>query len=239
MLHPDYQFQALPIAQAHQACANNVSTTLLTLIQAKGMQSSHLHENELAVLARRKQPKAQQEYLVSRWCIKELVKILKPEYASLPHNQLETRFNEQVKQLQVYANNDLLDINVVISHSHQHVGVAATLNAQTVLGLDIEKIDEKRPFQKLAAHFYPKQEATEIGDNVDIFFRVWTLKEAYAKAAKQSISTLLSQPILPLLENIHAQVLCEQWQQFDVSLITATERVQFIDLAPTTVGESL
>ena len=157
----------------------------------------------------------------------------------IAHHQFETRFNEQSKRLEVFANNELLDVNVVISHSHQHVGVALSLGSRTVLGLDIEKIDEKRPFQKLAAHFYPKQEACAIGDNVDTFFRVWTLKEAFAKAAKQSISTLLSHPILPLLENIQAQVLCEQWQQFDVSLITATEQVQFIDLAPTIAGESL
>ncbi|WP_158684703.1 4'-phosphopantetheinyl transferase family protein [Pseudoalteromonas sp. T1lg48] len=183
------------------------------------------------------QPQAKREYLSSRHCIKTLAKQLFPQYAHIPLTRWQSVFDEQEKALQLYIDGQLLDVNVVISHSHGHIAVAMTQGQQSLLGLDIEKRDANRRFAKLAAHFYPEVEARDIGNDVDTFFRVWTLKEAYAKAAKQSISTLLSQPILPLLERFPAQVYCQPWRQFDLSLITAKAEVELIDLVLTTAGE--
>ncbi|MFY8275089.1 4'-phosphopantetheinyl transferase family protein [Pseudoalteromonas sp. SSDWG2] len=235
MSHPDYCFKSL----THTPRGNVQSATLVTLCSAHTLAHTHLHHSERVILARRKQPKAKAEYLTSRWCIKQLIKQAHPELIDIPMARFNTVFNEVSKSLDVYVDEQLLDVNVVISHSHGHVAVALVMGKNTLLGLDIEKIDAKRPFMKLAAHYYPDDEVHVIGDNVENFFRVWTLKEAYAKAAKQNISTLLSQAILPLIAQLDGHIYTTQWQAFDVSLITAVQDVAIIDLAPAVAGESL
>ncbi|WP_105264874.1 4'-phosphopantetheinyl transferase family protein [Pseudoalteromonas sp. T1lg76] len=234
MFNAAYRFPALPKATPSVPISEKV---LLSLSAAIELDEAHLHPGELEVLNRRKQPQAKREYLSSRYFIKTLAQRLFPQYAQAPLTSWQSVFNEQERALQLFIDGQLLDINVVISHSHGHIAVAITQGQQSLLGVDIEKRDANRRFEKLAAHFYPEVEARDIGNNVDTFFRVWTLKEAYAKAAKQSISTLLSQPILPLLERCPAQVYCQQWRQFDLSLITAKTEVEVIRLAPAAAGE--
>ncbi|WP_105199851.1 4'-phosphopantetheinyl transferase family protein [Pseudoalteromonas sp. T1lg10] len=234
MFNAAYRFPALPKTTPSVPISEKV---LLSLSAAIELDEAHLHPGELEVLNRRKQPQAKREYLSSRYFIKTLAQRLFPQYAQAPLASWQSVFNEQERALQLFIDGQLLDINVVISHSHGHIAVAITQGQQSLLGVDIEKRDASRRFEKLAAHFYPEVEARDIGNNVDTFFRVWTLKEAYAKAAKQSISTLLSQPILPLLERCPAQVYCQQWRQFDLSLITAKTEVEVIRLAPAAAGE--
>lgn len=235
MLNAAYHFPALPSSHAQVPLSEKVLLSLSSALSS--LDDTHLHPSELEILNRRKQPQAKREYLSSRYCIKTLAQHFFPQYAHLPLKRWHSAFNEQEKALQLFVDGQLLDINLVISHSHGHIAVAMTQGRQSLLGLDIEMRDAKRRFAKLAAHFYPEVEARDIGNNVDTFFRVWTLKEAYAKAAKQSISTLLSQPILPLLECCPAQVYCQQWRQFDLSLITAKAEVELIRLAPATADE--
>ena len=51
-----------------------------------------------------------------------------------------------------------------------------------------------------------------------MFYRIWTLKEALAKAVKQPIARLLSQHIAPMLAPY--TVISGQYLDFDLSLIT-------------------
>ncbi len=150
---------------------------------------------ELSVINRRKRAQAKQEYLATRILLKQLVKIAKPQYANTPLNGMSTQFDEASAKLQLYVSDEV--INTCISHSHGLVGVALNL-AKTEFGFDIEKISLKRPFEKLAKHFYHADEIALIAKpsntqtQANTFFRIWTLKESLAKATSRPIAKLLS-----------------------------------------------
>ncbi|TMO80298.1 hypothetical protein CWC16_08980 [Pseudoalteromonas sp. S3776] len=157
--------------------------------------TQYLSPFELSVINRRKRMQAKQEYLASRILLKQLTKHTQPQYAHVPLNKMSTHFNEKCSKLQLHVNRSV--INTCISHSHGLVGVALNVT-NTEFGFDIEKISLKRPFEKLAKHFYNKAEIdlitapTAIVDQAYTFFRIWTLKEALAKATNRPIAQLLS-----------------------------------------------
>jgi 4'-phosphopantetheinyl transferase len=138
---------------------------------------------------------AKQEYLASRILLKQLAKHTQPQYAHIPLNKMSTHFNEECSKLQLHINHTV--INTCISHSHGLVGVALNVT-KAEFGFDIEKINLKRPFEKLAKHFYHKAEIAlitaplAIKEQAHRFFRIWTLKEALAKATSRPIAQLLS-----------------------------------------------
>ena len=153
----------------------------------------YLSPFELSVINRRKRAQAKQEYLASRILLKQLVKITQPQYANITLNSMSTQFDEASAKLQLHVSGDIF--NTCISHSHGLVGVALNL-AKTEFGFDIEKISLKRPFEKLAKHFYHPDEIALItkpsNTQANTFFRIWTLKESLAKATSRPIAKLLS-----------------------------------------------
>jgi 4'-phosphopantetheinyl transferase len=191
-----------PIHLANLLLADNC----ILLLDAKTLELSdfnlpdHLSPFELIVINRRKSPQAKQEYLATRLLLKLLAKhYLKttlPDFTNTPPSAISSEFDEVSSKLQLHINNEIV-INACISHSHGFVGVA--LNpSKSEFGFDIEKISLKRPFKKLAKHFYHQDEMTlitqpsEIKNQANIFFRIWTLKESLAKATSCPIAKLLS-----------------------------------------------
>ncbi|HBW98060.1 MULTISPECIES: 4'-phosphopantetheinyl transferase family protein [unclassified Pseudoalteromonas] len=168
--------------------ANTLNVEHLDLTQ-------YLSPFELSVINRRKRMQAKQEYLASRILLKQLAKHIQPQYAHIPLNKMSTHFNEECSKLQLHINHTV--INTCISHSHGLVGVALNVT-KAEFGFDIEKINLKRPFEKLAKHFYHKAEIAlitaplAIKEQAHRFFRIWTLKEALAKATSRPIAQLLS-----------------------------------------------
>ncbi len=69
---------------------------------------------------------------------------------------------------------------VSISHSGDMVAVCTSENP---IGIDIEKIDDTRNFEKIAnRYFHGKEKAYfEQSPTADAFYEIWTKKEAYTK----------------------------------------------------------
>ena len=109
-----------------------------------------------------------------------------------------------------------------LSHSNGFVGAA--LNVERIeFGFDIEKINLKRPFAKLAKHFYHLDEVnliTQDQQSAERFFRIWTLKEALAKATSQPIAKLLSPNVFTELERANLTALSCQYHEFDISVVS-------------------
>lgn len=237
MLNPAYRFSPLPTDTEQHAKHGDV--VLLYCAKAHGeLDDAHLHRTEQAVLAKRKKTQAQQEYRATRWAIKQLARQLYPQYRDYPLAAWCSEFDVEQAQLILSIDGHPLDARVVISHAHGHIAVAMT-RGTALLGVDIEKIDNARAFEKLAAHYYPAAETRDIGRDVETFFRVWTLKEAYAKATKQPIATLLGQPILELIGALDGQVYCQELfaGHFDISLITDPQRPVLTVNLPAAVDE--
>ena len=166
----------------------------------------YLSPFELNVINRRKNPQAKQEYLATRLVLKYLVKSACSSYASLKLCDISSEFNPDNSKLELHIKNTTGVISCCISHSHGFVGAALNV-ASTQFGFDIEKISLKRPFNKLAKHFYHPAEVSLITDTDNIttqahyFFRIWTLKEALAKATSRPIAQLLSPNVFNELNN--------------------------------------
>ncbi len=192
--------------------------------------SSLLTENELIIVNRRKFNTAKQEYIASRFIIKKaLSQLLKCALT-----QIETRFNDKVSRLEAFYQNQLINASISISHSKGVVAVAIS-NITSLFGLDIEKISLKRPFVKLAEHFYHNEEVKLIKNEPKpelIFYRIWTLKEALAKTLCLPIAQLLSTNVFENIADNNLYSLSGQWQGFDISLISKNklDKVNVINL---------
>jgi|ETNvirnome_2_130_1030620.scaffolds.fasta_scaffold00054_25 4'-phosphopantetheinyl transferase len=189
----------------------------------------YLSPFELNVINRRKNPQAKQEYLATRLVLKYLVKSACSSYASLKLCDISSEFNPDNSKLELHIKNTTGVISCCISHSHGFVGAALNV-ASTQFGFDIEKISLKRPFEKLAKHFYDAAEVALItkqpctAAKAATFFRLWTLKEALAKATSRPIAQLLSPNVFCELGNSQlsatSTVLTNDVnEQFDISVV--------------------
>ena len=215
------------------ATANN--SHCIVLINATSLNVSefdlphYLSPFELNVINRRKNPQAKQEYLATRLVLKYLVKTTFAAYSCVKSCDISSEFNPDNSKLELHIKNTTDVISCCISHSHGFVG--ATLNvASTQFGFDIEKISLKRPFIKLAKHFYHPAEVSLITDIDNItaqahhFFRIWTLKEALAKATSRPIAQLLSPNVFNELNNAQLtacsnSVIGAHNEMFDISVV--------------------
>ena len=67
-----------------------------------------------------------------------------------------------------------------ITHSN---GVAAVVVANEPVGIDLEKVDLTRDYQKIASKAFLIVEKKDL--TVDKFFKIWTIKEAYYKSLEK------------------------------------------------------
>lgn len=172
---------------------------------------------ELATINKRKKHSAKQEYIISRYIIKHALSFS----LNCQLNQIETRFNERISRLEVIYNGQPLKTSISISHSKGMVCVAIS-QTESIFGIDLEYINQKRPFVKLANHFYHENEIKLISNSEqshDIFYRIWTLKEALAKTIRQPISQLLSVNVFDEIQKRQLYTISCQYQGFDISLI--------------------
>ncbi|SFC63891.1 4'-phosphopantetheinyl transferase family protein [Pseudoalteromonas denitrificans] len=174
---------------------------------------------EIDTINTRKKHAAKQEYIASRYMIKQVLS----QYLKCQLVELETRFNLKASRLEVFYKDTLLQVSISISHSNGVVLVALS-NTVFTFGVDIEKINLKRPFIKLAKHFYHDDEVALIvnaNKAHDSFYRIWTLKEALAKTICQPISQLLSKNVFDEIQKRALNTTSCHWQEYDVSLISS------------------
>lgn len=178
--------------------------------------ASILSNGEIATLERRKVDTAKREYLASRYLIKQLA----CQFYAFEPSELTTFFDEQNARLVINYQGHTLPLSLVISHSKGWVAVYLAMESERI-GIDLEFISEKRPFLKLAKHFYHEAEIREIETAKpmsDTFFRIWTLKEALAKATALPIAKLLAPNVYKGYENKKLAAYCCQINGFDFSL---------------------
>jgi 4'-phosphopantetheinyl transferase len=73
-------------------------------------------------------------------------------------------------------------ISVALSHSHDVA--ACAISDRGTIGVDVEYRTRRRPIAAIAAYAFgdAERQAVEAGGS-DVFYRIWTLREAYAKAS--------------------------------------------------------
>jgi 4'-phosphopantetheinyl transferase len=216
----------------HPVCLNNTQAMPMSSIifcDATTLNLSHfnlahlLSPFELSVINKRKSPKAKQEYLATRLLLKYLVKKTMPHYAHVRTNTISSAFHAPSSKLQLHIENNAV-INCCISHSHGFVG-AALNPTRSEFGFDIEQVNLKRPFEKLANHFYHPDEVNLISEpdnehtKAERFFRIWTLKEALAKATSRPVAKLLSPSVFTELSLSKLYASSTQFNGFDISVV--------------------
>ncbi|MBU3021181.1 4'-phosphopantetheinyl transferase superfamily protein [Aestuariibacter sp. A3R04] len=144
-----------------------------------------LSEKELTRLAGMKSPRRQAEFTLSRFLIKRELGLTKHN-ASRIHLSL----------LKGYLRADGYPGSAIaLSHSAGTIAFTVFDPRQHSLGLDIEVHNEKRNVSELSNLFNPAEHTASAIE----FYRIWTLKEALAKALNQPLQTILSSSVLHLL----------------------------------------
>ncbi len=226
-----YRFPSLPLVSDHEADSDLlVYCGHSALLAPKLDAATELSEAERAVMQRRKRAEAQAEYLLSRSQIKRMVKRHFPALSAVANGQINVLFDEDEKRLAVTHNGERVPCSVCISHSKGQVLIAMVKGIEP-LGIDLERIDPARPLEKLARHFYHPEEADRIARHgAETFFRIWTLKEALAKATFRPIATLLGLNALEELEGTGLNVWSCQHLGFDITLLTRAKRPVLLEL---------
>ncbi|WDE13414.1 4'-phosphopantetheinyl transferase family protein [Thalassomonas haliotis] len=203
-------------------CLVLFDSNVLSQAQMSELAENWLTPEEKQILDRRRLLSAKKEFVASRG----MIKLLLARYFQLDVQAINIFFDQQDTCLKASRYRDacpeisreVLPVQICIAHSHGKVLVAMSRQS-SCLGVDLEWRKLERPWLKLARHFYHAREVTRIEqEGVDSFYRIWTLKEALAKAIKQPIARLLSQDITPMLDPF--TVISARYQDFDISLLT-------------------
>jgi 4'-phosphopantetheinyl transferase len=153
-------------------------------------------------------------------------------YAGLPSAALEFARSEQGKP---YLINSPSPLYFNLSHSGNFAVLAVTTLGE--IGIDIEAI-RPRKYLAIAERYYHANElqqllATPEAEREPLFFKLWTLKEAFFKATGGGISSGLDKAVFSLRDNIISARFCESLKlpnhswQFQQEFITPATLVAF------------
>lgn len=135
----------------------------------------HLHKNH------------QLTYLVSHAACRQIL----AKYLTVPAEQIKYKKNQYGKPLLDHETS----IHFNMSHSHYYALIAVSNHSE--IGVDIEYIEKKTSWEKIARRFFHDKEIAFLFDSdpskqKSIFFQIWTRKEAYIKALGTGFSTPFS-----------------------------------------------
>lgn len=234
--HSDLPVNTNALMDVYLFNSNNIASQQLTALAAQ-----YLHPQEQVVFAKRKQRQAKQEYLASRVIIKAYAsKCLGYNFSSLT-----VQFDDKDTCLKVYQDDQVIPLHSCISHSHgqvlialvpiKHTAMQALAIEPIQLGVDLEWISTKRSLEKVAKHYYHGEELQACIAQTELvsadmakavhskaLYRIWTLKEALAKAIKQPIAKLLRDNVFAHCQplQVHSGLYAAGEQVFDVSIIS-------------------
>ncbi|MDQ2075750.1 4'-phosphopantetheinyl transferase superfamily protein [Marinimicrobium sp. ABcell2] len=147
-----------------------------------------LSEDELARLENYKNPKVQRTQLITR----AAVRVCLSQYSdSIPPKSWRFERNEDGKPQLVQPAPMPLSFN--LSHSGDWLAIAVTV--ETPLGVDVQHKTTRPAHLELAQRYFHPDEVEELeacpseAARLELFFRFWTLKEAYLKARGTGIVT--------------------------------------------------
>lgn len=121
-----------------------------------------------------------------------LLRVILSRYLNLEPQKLEFTYSLQGKpELNNIDRKERLCFNV--SHSHGLAVYAIALNR--AVGIDLEHLRDISDVQQLAERFFSQSESCLINglpesQQQELFFRFWTIKEAYLKATGEGLSGL-------------------------------------------------
>ncbi|HOY22659.1 MAG TPA: 4'-phosphopantetheinyl transferase superfamily protein [Cellvibrio sp.] len=168
----------------------------------------------------------QQHFLATRALVRKVLAY----YTGIPSASLEFARREQGKP---YLANTPSPIYFNVSHSGNFAVLAVTTLGE--IGIDIETI-RPRNFLAIAERYYHADElkqltATPEAERESLFFKLWTLKEAFFKATGGGISSGLDKAIFSFSDTKINSIFCESlnlpnnnWQ-FQQEFITPTTLV--------------
>ncbi|MGC3833177.1 4'-phosphopantetheinyl transferase family protein [Moritella viscosa] len=205
--HTDLPANIDSTIEAYLFNSNTISSKQIT-----SFAEHYLHPREYEVFTKRKQQQAQKEYLATRIIIKTYAS----QCLGYDFTELYVLFDTEKNDLKIYHNEDIIPLKCCISHSHGQVLIAlAPTTLQIKLGVDLEWISTKRSLERIANHYCTAQSLILKAQS---FYRIWTLKEALAKAIKQPIAALLRDNVFNHCEQLHVRSGC--YEEFDLSIIS-------------------
>lgn len=145
--------------------------------------------------------RGKQEYIACRWLLRNVLAY----YTGTAADKLQFQRSDKGKPYLAQS-----DIQFSLSHSG-HWGVLAVSEGDAV-GIDLEAIQSQRNILRIAQHYYHPTELTQLlglqaADQVDYFYRLWTLKEAFFKALGSGLSAGLDKVAFDLNgDNINASI---------------------------------
>ncbi len=218
-----YLSNSLVINQQPLDSVNKIMLMQASEIDLANLPVDQLLSNfELSVLQKRKLPTAKQEYLATRLTLKYLYQHAYPN-DDLALNEISSQFDDTDSKLKLHTP-VREPVWTCLSHSNGLIG-AALNPAKIKFGFDIEQSDKPRPFIKLAKHFYHQNEVALISSfknkaqQAQCFFRIWTLKEALAKASAQPISKLLAPNVFEEISKHNFSASSNSIEGFDISVV--------------------
>lgn len=165
----------------------------------------------------------QHEFVATRALVRKVL----AHYTSMPTSSLEFARREQGKP---YLTNSPFPIYFNLSHSGNFAVLAVSTAGE--IGIDIETI-RPRNFLAIAERYYHADEfkqllATPEAEREPLFFKLWTLKEAFFKATGGGISSGLDKAVFSFRNTMINATFCESlhlpnnnWQ-FQQEFITPT-----------------
>jgi 4'-phosphopantetheinyl transferase len=167
-----------------------------------------LHSDELARAARFLSPVHQKRYSAGRG----MLRILLSRYLGVQPADIRLGTRPAGKP---FVESPAGDLRFNISHSYDAALYAFGRGGE--VGVDIER---KRPgidMESMASRFFSPREAELMSgasgdERLDLFYSLWTLKEAYAKGTGEGLAELLQMEVLP------NSVLPAPWQLHGIDL---------------------
>lgn len=100
-----------------------------------------------------------------------------------------------------------------ISLSHSGDMVACAISGTGPIGIDIERIRPDRPVVALAGTAFGPLETAEVeAAGIDAFYRIWTLREALAKASGAGFGLLMNRTdLVPATPDTPANIPSPEW----------------------------
>ncbi len=133
-----------------------------------------LSDKELVRVNRFRALKKQMEWVCGRFALKRLASdVLEP---AMPLDQVEIDYREKGAPYLIR----FPDISISLSHSGDYTAAAISLDKETALGIDIERIGDM-PDQGFMKTAFTAEEIRHMPREARSVFRHWTLKEAFLK----------------------------------------------------------
>lgn len=153
-----------------------LATIDLSQPAAEALVSAYATEADRQAAERHGRPRRRRQFLAAR----ALLRNLAGQIADVPSAAWDIRPNRQM-QPELVAPDRAKTLPAAIAHSHDRVAVA--LSTRGPLGIDLEHARPDRRFRELAQRaFGPREQRRCVTNDGAAFYRIWTLREALAKA---------------------------------------------------------